>query len=212
MALNRSMAQEPAEIAEGLLCGPHDHLRKNEIAIAWRFRDDEPETQGQPRWYTVKKIGAEEYYELGLAGAAAHFRVSISEPVWNRLDERQRAAMVDEALCRMQSGESEDDGELVTKYVGPDFQGYYGNLERYGPWHVGVEKVQRSIAAGGQQAFPFEVEVTAEEVDETPYNDDLAAGTALPGGGEAPAKRERKRKPAGETGNLKDWQSGTAPN
>jgi hypothetical protein len=206
MALNRSVADAVEAIARRLIPLHHPNLEKHAVPFAWRFRDDEPQRNGQPVWHAVKVLKGDVAFELTQLGAdvgeGGMVLVYVSGPVWNGMSADQQEAMVDEILCSVSAGLNEETDKTIIKTVAPDFKAYYANLERYGYWHTGVRAVVKALEHAAQLALPLDEEVEAASTEGEAQEFEGEPVAAEPSDPEQVTGRRKKRS------KLAEWQEG----
>lgn len=80
---------------------------------------------------------------------AGYFVITIAKPVWDGLDEKQRAALVDHELMHCDVAFDLLDG-LKLRIVPHDFEGFYREAERHGAWESAARQILHSMKKGEQ--------------------------------------------------------------
>ena len=92
----------------------------------------------------------EEERELILHQAnALFFVITIAKPIWDKLDPKQRLALVDHELMHCDVESDGLDG-LKLRLVPHDFEGFYREAQRHGAWDSAARQILHSMKQGEQ--------------------------------------------------------------
>jgi hypothetical protein len=168
-------APEVQEIAERLIEEHHSQLSGETLRCI--FRDKHTLSKGKPVLVAARKVG-------GLAGwlhlgyfadkdpdrFTDLFVLEIPKDVWDRLDERQRIALVDHGLCQLDV-EIPDQGDKDRRLLvrAPDIAEFNAVVERHGLWRPALEdfiKAGNQLTIDDQPHYTEPVEDRGEEPDE----------------------------------------------
>ena len=127
------------ELVESVMARYHEHLEDANIGIL--FRDEAPESDGHFTLGMAKKVTD----EMRAAGLNYHFIIWFAEDWWERLDARQREALVDHELMHCMW-----DGEKC-KIRQHDFEEFNEIIVRHGFWRPGGHDTKQAV----QQALPL---------------------------------------------------------
>jgi hypothetical protein len=145
-------APEVQEIADRLIEEHHSQLRNETLRCI--FRDKHTLSKGKPVLVAARKIsGLAGWLHLGWASKDPDkftelFVIEVPKDVWDRLDEKQKVALVDHALCRLDV-EIPDQGDKDRRLLvrDPDIAEFNAVVERHGLWRPALEDF---IKAGNQ--------------------------------------------------------------
>ena len=138
-------APEVKAIAERLIPRYHSHLRSWSEEIRYAFRDEAQVSKGRTVWGKAHKItglacylatnapGEPNAFEDTPAPPADMFVMEIAADVWERLNCRQRQALVDHELCHF-TIDFDDNAGLVRGIRGHDVEEFSEIAERHGAW------------------------------------------------------------------------------
>lgn len=132
-------------------CGEFDFLRELDLDFRWK-REGGKDKNRLKFGACVKPSGLLRHYSdlhFIVWAAADHCRDAV-------FNARQIEALVYHELCH--PGES-DKGALVM--VGHDFEGFTGELERYGPWQAALKRMVKAAAQ-----LPLDLDGQGEEESE----------------------------------------------
>jgi len=139
-----SEAHEVKTLANQLISQHHGHL--NGIRIDYVFRSDTQKKAGKPVWGAAQKKGGIDAYLAGQEdegdGHEAFFVLTISRPIWDKLTESSREALVDHYLSHFwREDETDTEGRTVTKLslLTPDLQEFSSVYYRHGDWRPDLE-------------------------------------------------------------------------
>lgn len=139
MSQELSRAHEPESIAENLISEAHEHLA--DARIAYLFTQAKPVSRGRLVLAKASRPSAVAAYLSASAKVGpTDFVVVFSEPYWNELSEKARAALVDHELCHF----GRDEGEWVV--YGHDLEEFASVIRRHGLWRPEVEKFVGELA------------------------------------------------------------------
>lgn len=162
MAKGYTPAPEVQRIAERLIEKHHEHLRL--VRIEYIFVTELVKKGGRLIWGDARKVS-------GLSAWLAtpenersdepnpFFVLEIILPMWNRLDEKQRLALVDHELSHFST---DDAGKPVM--VPHDLEEFTGVVQRHGLWRPEVEFF---IEAGRQASLFEKLEKVTMKIGET---------------------------------------------
>lgn len=156
-------APEVKTIAEDLIPKYHPHLADSRIEYV--FIDTIPNKGGKEVWGSMRKItnlpaylGADESdKERGIN--TPFFVLSITEPVWKDLSDKERIALVDHELCHG-GVEVTEEGDYKLGIIPHDLEEFSCIVERHGLWRKDVEQF---FKAGKQKQGKKEMVVNQEE-------------------------------------------------
>lgn len=149
-------APEVREIAERLIPDYHRRIQLWADEIRYVFRDEAQKSKGRLVYgkssiisglsaYCVNNVaGADNDY--GQAGPTDLFVIEIAEDVWERLDERQRTALVDHELCHLDVEFDESTGELSRKIRAHDVEEFTEIAQRYGTWEPRLAEFKLALS------------------------------------------------------------------
>lgn len=149
-------AQPVATAAKRLIRDFHDRLDGQRVD--YLFLVEEPKKGAREWWADLKIVTGLNAYladseEDGMP--EPFFVLIVKKHIWNRLDEHQQEALIDEHLCR---AEYDEHGKPRKREWG--INGYRENVERYGPWHDGLKEF---LEVGAQALLPLETPVSSKD-------------------------------------------------
>lgn len=162
------ISQEVAKVAKDLIGRFHSQLGPKEIVFVFQIRKDkstgESQAQmrkGKPVLADVKVIGGlNAFLCSGEArtdenGPTPFACVVVSKHAWNLLKPKQREAMIDEQLCRLDY-DAETGRPTILDY---DANVFVQNMRRFGAWS---EDLQTLMNAASE--FPLFEEIEKQEI------------------------------------------------
>jgi hypothetical protein len=176
--MNRyAKAPEAEEIGTKLIEEHHSQLRNE--TIRYIFRDKHTNSKGKPVLVAARKVaGLAGWLHLGYHSNDADkftelFVIEIAKDVWDRLDEAQRVALVDHALCQLDV-EIPDQGEKDRRLLvrGPDIAEFNAVVERHGLWRPALEdfvKAGNQLTIDDQPSYAEPVEDRDGTPDDKPH-------------------------------------------
>lgn len=150
-AVEYTPAPEVEAVASQLIPRYHPHL--SGVRVAYSFVSKTPRTSNKEVWGTCRKVTGLNAHLAGSHGDdSPFFAVTISRPVWDALNDRQRVALVDHELCHAQveepDGGDDDAPEPPRLSIRPhDLEEFACIVRRHGLWR---EDVQAFLAACGK--------------------------------------------------------------
>ena len=108
-------------------------------------------------------------------GNLPFFAIMISHPIWNKLDESQRVALVDHEL--MHCVVDLDDGGLKLSTRGHDFEGFNEEMERHGLWRPNAYRMSRAMNEGAQMKLDLDDDEATVTIQKLDLDDDEATVT-----------------------------------
>lgn len=96
------------------------------------------ESEEQREFATTEAKDARD--EAAEEGNTAFFVIVISRPIWDKLCDRHRVALVDHYLMRCGASWG-NDGKTRLYIVAPDFEGFNAEIERHGLWRPDAKKL-----------------------------------------------------------------------
>lgn len=146
--MNYTLAPDVRDIAQDLIVNYHQHLM--DVRIEYLFRDDIPKSRGKIEWGSARKVSGLSAFFAAVPRESdslnykladetidcneAFFVITISFPIWQQLEEKQRRALVDHELSHCFVNEDDD---LVL--LGHDIEGFAAVVKRHGLWHQDLE-------------------------------------------------------------------------
>lgn len=136
-------AEEVQDIAEELIPKHHKHLVGTRID--YLFSEKVPNKGGKDIWGSMRKVSGLTAYEGAKKvdqerGVTDPFFVlTISQPVWARLNDKEKTALVDHELCHATVKET-DDGKVKLSTLCHDVEEFKSIVERYGLWRPDIGK------------------------------------------------------------------------
>lgn len=152
-AVEYTPAPEVEAIAQQLIPRYHPHLLEG-VRIDYCFVSRTPRTSNKEVWGSCRKVTGLHAHLAGDGSGddSPFFAVTISRPVWDALNERQRVALVDHELCHAAveepDGGDDDAPEPPKLSIRPhDLEEFAEIVRRHGLWR---EDVQAFLAACGK--------------------------------------------------------------
>lgn len=180
MGVNWSPAEPAQRCADWLIGNYHRKLNELGVKVVCRFRDDLPQEAGREKWADTVKVSGLAAYEAGyreveededgeavedgFESGAPYFILWFALPVWERLSDLERLALVDQRLCACSAGRQEKSGAVILKREKPDVEVWFENTERFGRWFEGAERTLEVLRDGGQVGLPLELGPLAAKV------------------------------------------------
>lgn len=135
-------APDVKEIADELINKHHKHLVGVRLDIL--FSETTPKRGGKDIWGSMRKVSSLAAYlgadktdqERGVNDP--FFVMTISQPIWDELDEKNRIALVDHELCHA-AVELDEEEESVLGTMGHDVEEFACIIERHGLWRKSVQ-------------------------------------------------------------------------
>ncbi len=153
MPTNFSPAKEVKEIAEELIPKYHQHITDYSIRVEYVFADKVPKKGGKEVWGTCRKVSnLNAFLAKDNPDADPFFVITISQPVWEVLDQKSKVALVDHELCHTAAQYDEDDEEPAVKLsVNPhDVEEFACIIRRHGLWKDDIKAfVETAIKKSG---------------------------------------------------------------
>lgn len=149
-AARYSPAPEVAKIAADLIPVFHAHLVEN-IRIDYVFTDKITKKGNKEVWGTMRKISALNAYLASDDNSKKHgvtesfFVMVISEPIWNKLNDKQKRALVDHELCHAKV-DVDEEGNYKLKIVPHDMEEFTEIVKRHGLWAEDVTEIAKVIS------------------------------------------------------------------
>ena len=94
-------------------------------------------SQNRETWAKAKKVSQE---TETLIGAKADFIITVSEDVWEQLDDKQRMALIDHELCHCLRGDDDKYGNPKWEMVGHDIEEFFAVIKRHGDWSEDIKR------------------------------------------------------------------------
>lgn len=156
------------EIAERLIADYHRHLLG--VRIEYLFRTEAEKQGGAVVLGSARKIGglnaflarATDDEEFVLSSAKGEpgepfFAISLWKTGWEKLDERQKIALLDHELCHCFVSEGVDGkANTVELSINPhDVEEFRDVVHRHGLWRPDVESFVRIAALDHKEALPW---------------------------------------------------------
>lgn len=138
-------APEVAAIAEKLIEQYHQHIKDFNVRVEYVFQDKIQMKGDNEVWGTCRKITNLNAYLASNEQSSGDpfFVISIAEPVWEILPEKERMALVDHELCHTAAEYQEkDDEEPVVKLaIKPhDMEEFACIVRRHGMWRDSIKE------------------------------------------------------------------------
>lgn len=131
MAKEFSMAEDVAQIANGLI--PNHHPELATARIGFVHVDKVGMKNGRELWGKARRVsGLWEFY------TEKDFIIEVATDIWNESTQEQRVALVDHLLERCTGEEDEKSGAIKWGIREPDIHEFTTILERHGVWHDGL--------------------------------------------------------------------------
>lgn len=147
-------AEEVEKLAKPIVRENHDHLIANQVRIEYWFRDDVPLADGRERWGEAKKITGFNARVAGCEDGESMFAILISQPIWDKMNERSRRALIDHELmhCGVEEIPEKKGGGIRLYIIPHDFEGFKSEFLRHGLWREDAKEMRDAL----QLAFKFE--------------------------------------------------------
>lgn len=145
-------ADEVETIALELISTIAEHSHLAHAKIAYRFREKAANKGGKSVYATIRRcperIASLVRDESPIPDAKEiDFILEVAWDIWQTLNELQKHALVDHELCHA-FGEEDDTGKMVWSTLPHDFEGFVGNLKRYGLWDPQYEGAKEVFTRG----------------------------------------------------------------
>jgi len=136
-------APEVKAVAEKLIDQYHQHIRDFNVRVDYLFIDKIPLKGGKEVWGSCRKITNLNAYlaKDKQSGGDPFFVITIAEPVWDILPEKERQALLDHELSHTAAEYKESDEENVVKLsLKPhDMEEFACIVKRHGMWRQDIE-------------------------------------------------------------------------
>ena len=159
MAEKHQVAKRPSsvyELLDSLVKKHHDHLSSASIIVVWRSgwkRDKD----GKLILGQCKKAG-----DFSKALAEHDFAILLNEESWSRMDEKQRAALVDHELCHAGITITKK-GAVKYRVRKHDLEEFRDIVERHGLWKEDIRKFIEAAVGDGSPSLLDELPKDASE-------------------------------------------------
>jgi predicted metallopeptidase len=181
------LADEVRTIGEDLIATVKDHFPLQLVNVTYLFTDKAPEHQGRVVWGRARKVsglaaflaGPKEHDEF-VAGSP-FFVIEISHPIWQKLSDAMRRALVDHELCHCEV-EQDSNGIPKLSMRGHDFEEFVEIIRRHGLWSSTESKVARAMAEQLADEIDSIVAYSNQLADTTPSTDTPPTGAATDAG------------------------------
>lgn len=155
-------APEVERLARSLIGEYHRHLMSERIEFV--FCEKTPTKGGKETWGRARKVTGLNAFLAGQDAADddadAFFVIEIARPVWDGINDRQRAALVDHELAHCWFEEQTDDEgnvKTIRKLLAHDLEEFSAIILRHGVWRDEVRQLLDAAEAhNGQTAMEFE--------------------------------------------------------
>lgn len=164
MSTNYAPAPEVKEIAEQLIPLYHPHL--SGARIEYVFTDKVTKRANKEVWGTMRKVSNLAAYLAGdqqsrQQGVTEEFFVmTITEPIWEDLEEDKREALVDHELCHAML-QIDKKGDPKLSILPHDLEEFTAIVKRHGLWREDVKRFAES--AGHYEEEEDEEETKVDE-------------------------------------------------
>jgi len=152
--MNFDQALEVKLTATDLIPAHHPHL--GAARFAFLFTEDTITSRGRDVWAKTQTASA-----LLDFFAEADFVIVVSSPIWARLTEAQRVALVDEELSRC-AGKADKDGVMHWSIRAPDVEAFTAVIARRGLWRQSIREFAQTVRRWEQQTLPLGAPVVEE--------------------------------------------------
>lgn len=170
------------------------------VVLVYLFRDDVPKSQGQEVWGTAKKISGRDWFlakkhlrQLGFPDPkpdpGAGFRIEMSQPVWDRLEDEEKRALTFHELrhCRAERGfEQIDTGKglltiptLKLYTVAHDLEVFDDEEQLFPGWRHNLRRFEDLVRRNSGQALQGSLDLDPAAVDEDAENRDYVKRLVL---------------------------------
>ncbi|RJQ26097.1 hypothetical protein C4577_04145 [Candidatus Parcubacteria bacterium] len=162
-------APDVKEIADELIPKNHRHLVG--VRMDFLFSETTPKRGGKDVWGTMRKVSSLAAYlgadktdqERGVNDP--FFVMTISQPIWDELEEKDRIALVDHELCHA-AVELDDQGDSILGTKSHDVEEFSEIIERHGLWRKSVQEfVEAAVKNKESKKKAKEENGTAEKQD-----------------------------------------------
>ena len=143
-----SSAAEAEAIGRELIQEFHTHLRAHGVRLIYLFRDDVPKLKGKEVWGKAQvKTGLDAYLARCSDDEEGQpfFVLTFSRPIWRRLSEKQRRALVDHELSHCWAEPDEKTGAIKLSTLPHDCEEFRDIIVRHGLWASDVERFAEAI-------------------------------------------------------------------
>lgn len=137
------------EIAENLIRTIPEHSHLAHARIAYRFREKAATKGGKIVYATMRKC-PERFAALAKDenpdpnAKEFDFFLEVAFDSWQNLTDHQKHALVDHELCHA-FGEENEEGFMEWSTLPHDFEGFVGNVKRYGLWDPQYESAREAL-------------------------------------------------------------------
>jgi predicted metallopeptidase len=132
---------EAERIGRDLINDYHTHL--STCRVEFVFVSETPVAKGKEVWGRARKITGINAFLGAKDDPEDYFVIELARPIWNRLDDKQKRALVDHELCHCDR--NEETGGLIM--VSHDVEEFSGVIVRHGLWR---HDVQHFVELGAQ--------------------------------------------------------------
>ena len=123
--------EDTLRVAQELIEQVHSHLE--DAKIEFLFRTD-------TKWSKAGEVQATKGVMLFLS--SYNFVITINRVLWNAMTVKAKYAFMDQLLCYCKVKISEGGNKTWFK-AKPDFEGFFGNYERFGEWTQTLQQLAR---------------------------------------------------------------------
>lgn len=141
MSTDYKTAPDVRRVAQRLIAADFPRLRG--LRIEYVFAEKTPKRHGAEVWGLARKIGSLSAFLAGALDdqddgtAEEFFCVVISQPVWAKLDDLQKEALVFHELCHF-GVEEDENGDSKLSILPHDLEEFGSVVKRYGLWREDV--------------------------------------------------------------------------
>lgn len=144
-------APEVEAVARGLIRQHHPHLMTG-VRIEYCFVTKTPRSGGKEVWGTCRKIAGLHAHLAGDgSGDDPFFCITITKPIWDVMDDRQRAALVDHELCHAWV-DTDSDGPAKLSTNPHDLEEFGCVVRRHGLWRESVQAFLDDCRRAGEES------------------------------------------------------------
>lgn len=141
-------ADSVEEIAKELIPKYHTHLINSRIA--YLFKNKELKKAGKTVIATANKCSPKEQALKAYDGEDPFdFVIIVSYPIWNKLNEHQKEAIIDHELCHCWveeiESDSEEAGDKKNKILAHDYEEFGSVLDRHGTYLPDLIKMKEIL-------------------------------------------------------------------
>jgi hypothetical protein len=152
MAKEYTAAPDVEKIARKLITDHHDHLTY--VRIEYVFISEPAKSRGKVVWGRAKKVSGLNAWlatpkDQREGEPQSFFVMEIAKPIWLKLKEEARRALVDHELCHF----STDEDNQPT-LISHDLEEFISVVRRHGLWRPEIE----FFVEAGQQGKLFDIE------------------------------------------------------